>query len=325
MIGDKCFVVQIDKDSGADKSGLQVGDQVLGLEGYEVRREDVWKLKYLYYSLRPQGGLNVLAVKPDGKTVRYAVPAKITEGKKITDLTGADVNSYVRELENSYRRRTRQYYFDKVDGLFIWKMPSCSVDPNFVDDMIDRAKKSRAMVIDLRGNGGGRVDMVMRLIANVFDHDVKVADEKRRKETKEQVAKTRGKNVYGGKIAVLIDSESASASEVFARVLQLENRGQVFGDRSAGAVMESMFIGQQWGMDRVVPFGTSVTVADLIMKDGKSLEKIGVTPDVRIIPTGLDLATRRDVVLAKALDSLGFRIPAESAGKIFPVDDGEDN
>lgn len=325
MVGDKCFVVHVDKQSDAEKLGLQVGDQLHSLEGYELSRDSLWKLQYVFYRLRPQPGLNVIAIKPDGKAMKYQILARIKQGKRVTDLTGTDLNSYIREAEDAYRKHTRQYYLDRLEGVFIWKMPSFSVDPANVDEMIGRAKKAPAMIIDLRDNSGGRVDMVMRLIGNVFEQDIKVADEKRRKGTKELIAKSRGKNAYSGKIIVLIDNASASASEVFARVIQLEKRGRVIGDQSAGAVMESRFFPQELGMDRVIFFGASVTVADLIMKDGKSLEKLGVVPDVILLPTGKDLAARRDIVLSSALESLGLKISPEAAGAIFPQYGDEDD
>jgi C-terminal processing protease CtpA/Prc len=325
MFGDKCFVVHIDPKSDAEKVGLHVGDQLLAIGGYEITRATLWKLQYLFYQLRPQPGLEVVAVKPDNTSVKYAIAAKITGGKKVTDLTGSDLNSYIRESEDADKKSTRQYYLNKLEGVFIWKMPSFSIDPNGVDEMMGKAKKAPAMIIDMRGNSGGRVDMVVRLIGNIFDHDVKVADEKRRKETKEVIAKSRGGDAYKGKIIALIDSDSASASEVFARVLQIEKRGQVFGDRSAGAVMESRFFGREHGIDRIVFFGTSVTIADLIMTDGKSLEKVGVTPDLQLIPAGSDLAARRDVVLSKALVTLGLNVSPEAAGAMFPQYEEDDD
>jgi C-terminal processing protease CtpA/Prc len=318
MIGQKCLVVGVDKKSEAEKVGLQVGDELLSIEGYGPTRENIWKLEYLLSILRPQPGLNVVVLKPNGTEIKYPIAAQIKKGKRILDLTGQDLNNVLRESDDEYRKSVKQYFYDKFDGVFIWKMPSFSLEPMKVDDIIDRAKKSPAIVFDLRGNGGGRVDMLMRLVANVFDKEVKVGDEKKRKETKELISKTRGNDAYQGKVIVLIDSGSASASEVFSRVVQLEKRGQVFGDRSAGAVMESRMVGRQLGMDTVIYFGTSVTVADLIMKDGKSLEKVGVVPDVVVIPTPLDVAERNDIVLSQALESIGVKVTPKVAGSIFP-------
>lgn len=275
-------------------------------------------MRYFYQRLRPRAGLILEVTKPDGKEARYAIEAKVTTGKRVMDLTGQDINQVIRESEDAARKMTRQYFYDKLPGVFVWKMPGFSLEPSKVDEIIGRAKKSPAMIIDLRGNSGGRVDMVLRLIGNVFAEDIKVGVEKKRKETKDVVAKSRGTDSFGGKIIVLTDSGSASASEVFARVIQLEKRGQVFGDRTAGAVMESRYFERQLGVDTVVFFGTSITIADLIMKDGKSLEKIGVTPDVPLIPLGKDIAARKDVVMAKALESLGLNMSPEAAGAMFP-------
>src|SRR6266478_3684356 len=94
---------------------------------------------------------------------------------------------------------------------------------------------------------------------------------------------------YASKLIVLIDSRSASASEIFARVIQLEKRGVVIGDHSAGAVMEALQYPHELGLDTIIPYGVSVTEADVIMADGKSLEKAGVTPDELILPSAADM------------------------------------
>ena len=323
MAGDKCFVIKVKKGTDAEKKGVQIGDELYAINNVGPNRENLWKLRYFFFYLRPQPALKLDVIKPDGKAAEYTVNAKITGGKQIKDLTGADLNEFIRESEDAERTATKQYFYDKLEGVFIWKMPSFSIDPSKVDDIMGRARKFPAMIFDLRGNGGGRVDMVTRLIGNVFDHNVKIADEKRRKETKEITAKARGKDSYTGKIIVLIDSQSASASEVFSRVIQLEKRGVVYGDRSAGAVMESRRYPYELGMDVVIFFGASITVADLIMTDGKSLEKTGVVPDVLLLPSAKDLAEKRDVVLSKALESLGITITPEAAGALFPVEDDD--
>ena len=325
MVGDKCFVNRVTADSSAQKMGLAPGDELLSIEGYRPDRTNLWKMQYAYYTLRPRTGLKLEVRKPDGSRADLDIPAKITKGKQVLDLTGesdsgSDMGEYERSAEESYKRETRQLVFDKIPDAFVWKMSHWALDPPSVDSIFARARKYPAIVLDLRGNPGGRVDMLLRALGNLFGDDTKIGDEKKRKETKPMVAKGHGKDAYQGKIVVLIDSRSASASEIFSRVLQLEKRGTVFGDRSAGAVMESMLYDHQVGMDTVIAFATSITIADLIMKDGKSIEKVGVTPDNFIVPTGEDLAASRDPVLSAALASVGVKMSPEEAGKIFPPD-----
>src|ERR1700730_17352498 len=76
-----------------------------------------------------------------------------------------------------------------------------------------------------------------------------------RREMKPQVAKTRGDKTFKGQVVVLVDSRSASAAEIFARLLQLEKRGVVLGDHSAGAVMQSRNYPHEAGIDVVAFWG----------------------------------------------------------------------
>lgn len=134
------------------------------------------------------------------------------------------------------------------------------------------------------------------------------------------VAKKVGGKPFDGKVIALIDNDSGSAAEILARVLQLEKRGTIIGDRSGGKVMQSMRYGREMGGNKIVPYGASITNADVIMSDGKSLEHTGVMPDKLLLPTGADLAARRDVVLARALALAGMRVDAAAAGTMFPVE-----
>lgn len=323
MIGDKPLVIKVAQDSDASKKGLKVGDEIYALNNYAPSRTNLWIMRYLFFRLRPQPVLALDVINPDGQRAQLEIIPKIDSRKRVTDLTGSDLDNFIREAENEYVEATTQWTLNFPDQVFIWKMPSFSIDPHKVDEIMDKARGFPAIIFDLRGNGGGRVDMIQRLVGNVFDREIKIGDEKKRKEAKELIAKSRGKDAFSGKVVVLIDSASASASEVFSRVVQIENRGTVIGDRSAGAVMESRVFGRRSGMDIVVFYGASITIADLIMKDGKSLEKTGVTPDIQIVPTASDLAGRRDVVMAKALETVGVRVTPETAGSLFPNDDGK--
>jgi len=76
----------------------------------------------------------------------------------------------------------------------------------------------------------------------------------------------------------------------------------------------------QLGSDTVVLYGASITAADLIMSDGKNLERVGVTPDELVLPTAADVAANRDPVLARAAEILGFKLEPEKAGALFPIE-----
>jgi len=179
------------------------------------------------------------------------------------------------------------------------------------------AEGSNALILDLRGNGGGYVKTMEEMVGYLFDKDIRIAEVKGKKKTETSMSKTKGPAGFKGKIVVLIDSESGSAAEIFARVVQLEGRGTVIGDTSAGAVMQSIPSRQEMGTDSIVPFSISITNADVIMKDGKSLEHVGVTPDEIVLPTADDLAADRDPALARAFEILGVKATPEEAGKLF--------
>ncbi|HEY8224272.1 MAG TPA: S41 family peptidase [Pyrinomonadaceae bacterium] len=323
MVGDKCYVVAVKPGSDADAKGLKEGDEIYTIDGYGPVRQNLWKIIYTYQALRPKPGMRLVVIKPNGQQQQLDVMAKVTQSKRVMDLTGGgsgkDIFDLIRQAENEDRLHRHRYY-EMGEELLIWKMPAFDLDEAKVDEMLSKAKKRKAMILDLRGNGGGFETTLLRMVSNLFDHDIKIGDIKRRKEMKPLTAKTRGSEAFPGKLIVLIDSKSGSAAELFARVIQLEKRGVVIGDVSAGAVMRSKVYDHELGLDTVIFYGASITDADIVMGDGKSLEKVGVIPDEVKLPTGADLAAKLDPVLAYAASLAGVTISPEKAGAMFPVE-----
>lgn len=310
-IGDKVFVTQVKPGSDAEAKGLKIGDQIVSIGGFRPSKKELWKVRYYYNVISKRSGMTLSVVSPDQTT-----PRELTIGAETKRLPQKlNFASYTRMFDDFYEEENDKHRFATAGGITIWKMPSFSVDPGSVAGMVGRAKGGN-LILDLRRNGGGYVVAMEELVGNMFDKDIKIAELKGRKKMDPSTAKTRGANIFKGKLIVLIDSESGSASEIFARVVQMEGRGKILGDVSAGAVMQSIQFGQEMGTDSVVPFAISITNADVIMSDGKSLEHVGVTPDELIVPTGADLAAGRDPVLARAVELLGGKVSAEDAGKL---------
>jgi carboxyl-terminal processing protease len=318
IFGENCFVTRVRPGSDA-AAKLHPGDQVLKRENFPVDRSDISMMLYLFQTLSPLEESVLQIQDPFGQQRQVNVTANVREGKKIADLTnGTDIWDMVRE-EESEDHLMRDRMAENAD-IAVWKMPGFFEDEQTIDRFFAVARKHQALILDLRGNPGGSTEVLANMLGHVFDHDVKIADRISRKETKPMIAKTRNGQVFSGKLIVLIDSESASAAELFARVIQLENRGTVVGDRSSGMVMEAQIWPYQQGQGTVKFYDFEITDADLIMKDGKSLEKNGVVPDETALPTAADLAAGRDPVLSRAAELAGVKLDPAAAAKMFPFE-----
>jgi C-terminal processing protease CtpA/Prc len=315
MIGDRAFITRVRPGSSAE-SQVHSGDEVIAYNRYKVDRASLWKMNYYYSRLAPQAISELVLKDPAGQQREVKIDAQVQQQKRVLDLTqGSDIWQMIREEENA-DHQVRQRYVENGD-LMIWKMPEFFLTDGEVADLFSSARKHKALVLDLRGNPGGAIVTLEQMLGSVFDHDVKIADRIGRKELKPQMAKTHGKHTFDGKLIVLIDSDSASCAELFARVIQLESRGTVIGDRSSGSVMEARHYSESQGADTKIFYAFSVTDADLIMKDGKSLEHAGVVPDEVVLPTAKDLAEGKDPALARAAELAGVHLDAAQAGKIF--------
>jgi len=321
MIGDRCFITQVRPKSDADAKGVKPGDQLLSINGIAPARDIAWKLQYMFGVLRPQPSLKLGLRSPDGQQHLVEAAAFVRETKHLTNISdpdGADIWKFIHEIE-SYEHITRTRYAEFGEPLIVMRLSEFAFSPGEVGEMMDKVRKHKALILDLRGNPGGSVETLEYVVGNIFGKDVKIADLVGKKEHKPQIAKT-SRDPYAGKLIVLVDSRSASAAEIFARLTQLEKRGVVLGDQTSGSVMQSTQLSERMGADISVFYGISVSNADVIMSDGKSLEHVGVTPDELILPTAADLAAGRDPVLAHAAELAGVVLSSADAGKLFPYE-----
>jgi len=316
-IGTHCYVTQVRPGSDAAAKGMKPGDEILAVNSYAPTKQNLTRMEYLLNVLRPQPALHLQLRAHDAKARVIDVTTRIIEGNQARDPRD-DLEYKIRWIDTS-RLQRKARFADIGDKLLILQFGEFFYTPGEIESMIGKARKHSALIIDLRGNGGGATQVLSLLLGRMFDHEVKIGDRVGRDARSAMIAKGPSPK-FEGKLIELVDARSASAAELFARVVQIEKRGIVLGDVSSGRVMEAKRYSYRSGIDKVFFYGASITDADLIMTDGKSLEHVGVTPDEVILPTATDLATGNDPVLARAAEMLGVTLSPEAAGQLFPYE-----
>jgi C-terminal processing protease CtpA/Prc len=323
MVGDKCLVVAVKPGSDADKQGIKPGDEVLKLDGFRPTRDILWKMMYSYYQINPRSQTQFLLKTPDGQSRQVSVKADIKTEKRVIDLTNeSDYWSEYRKAENEAQlQRHRWVELGEAKDLLIWKLPEFDLENEQISTVMKKARDKKALILDLRDNPGGTVDCLLELAGYFFDSET-IAFNLTKRDGKEAVKiKPHGDRIFKGKTVILINSKSASAAELLAKMLQLTQKAIVIGDRSSGGVMQSRVYIHELGTEsKVIPYGASITNADIIMNDGKSIERVGVIPDELLLPTPQNLADNHDPVLARAAQLVGFQISDATAGKYFPIE-----
>ncbi len=315
FVGDTCRVYRVTQGSDAEGQGLRPGDAVLSVEGIGVTRDNLWQLEYLLEALRSSPNLRLTAMHPGGSPQPLIVTGRIVERRQQIDPSvSVDLWQILRE-ERQQMDENQLRWLDYRERAIVFQFPRFWDAPDWVDRIEKEAKGHGTMIIDLRGNGGGSVDQLTRFLGLFHETDFVAARIRSRKKDEELRVKGKGDHRYAGKVIVLVDAASASASEVFARAMQLTGRGVVLGDRTAGAVRVSRLYLHISGTQTGAFFGTSVTIGDLFMSDGGQLEHVGVVPDEVILPSGEEMRGRQDPVLARALALAGVPASPAQAGQ----------
>jgi carboxyl-terminal processing protease len=176
---------------------------------------------------------------------------------------------------------------------------------------LEALRETPGLVIDLRGNPGGAVQSVDRLLSEFFDKTTELAHTTTR--TGKPISMLFGAveiiklkstvegnpKAYKGAVAILVNSQSASASELFAGAMQATGRGVVIGQPTCGCLLGFL------GYARV-PGGGEMAYSEVgfVLSNGKRIEGEGVMPDHEV-PTSLsDLVASRDRALETAQEIL---------------------
>jgi carboxyl-terminal processing protease len=309
LVAGEILVTAVDEGRGGEVAGVKAGWRLTAIGTQQVsdllrklpqtanerlRGLQAWRL--MQSPLRGSEGSSVDLTFEDGarQTVQRRVVRQKELGHPVT--VGSLPTMYVRVTEAE--RRTPAGKTAGVIGFNVWM---ASVDGPF-QKAVDRYRSSDGIVLDLRGNPGGLAAMIMGISGHFVDERRPLGIMKTRTNELRFVVNPREVDgsgrpvaVFGGPVAILVDSMSGSASECFAGGMQSIGRVRVFGETSMGQALPALLDKLPNGDVLIHAYG------DFVTADGTRLEGRGVIPDEILPVSREDLLAGRDRPLEAAL------------------------
>ena len=282
-------VTMVFPKSPADVAGVKVGETIVEVDGKLPENSQV---------LTGEENTEIaVKVKDKDGTVRdLKLPRKTYSTLRDNTLTWIDNESAVIKIYSF----SRGYDRDKIDAL------------------MTEAAKAKYLMLDLRSNGGGATNNLQHLLSLFLPPDTVIGtfvdrasqeaytkEHEGKSETDPVVLAKEAKRRYRtraakvepfkGKVAVLINRGSASASEICAAALKEHAGATIVGAPSAGAVLASIFRKLPQGYEVQIP------ISDYVTNSWVRLEKNPVQPDVTVTERAED---GKDPAVNKALEKL---------------------
>ncbi len=298
--GDEIRVYELDEKGPAAAAGLQRGDRIWTVNNFNADRGS-FQLMMLYFRvLRPAVALDIVYSRGNEAVRSTHVKAAVQEQAVQTDLTRVEtIYQLIREAEEEEEEKF--LYGTYADGQVGYLyLPYFTAEKTTWNGLADKVKKQRAFIVDLRGNPGGAVDGLTYFVGFFGPETGTMAAMVGREKNTPMDVKPR-KPQLSGPLFILVDSESASAAEIFAYHFQSTNRAVVIGDRTSARVTAARFYDHKIGTDVVVPYGVQVAVARVVFAGNQELENKGVVPNRLCLPTPEDLQKENDACLALAV------------------------
>jgi C-terminal peptidase prc len=243
----------------AVKAGLRAGDEIMKVDGVSIKDEI---LSEVVRRIRgPKGSQVKLTVRREGVPdpleigiTRDHIDIKNVQGRLVEQHPGL---GYIKltgfvpttddEMERTYRKLAQQ-----------------------------AGGKLRGLVLDLRGNSGGLLKEGIK-IADRFVAQGTIVTVKSRRQ-RDEVHGAKPEDTWDMPLVVLVDDGAASASEIVASAIQENDRGLVVGDRTFGKASVQTLFSPLLRDDYYI----KLTVARYYSPKGRTLQVIGVVPDVEI-------------------------------------------
>jgi carboxyl-terminal processing protease len=239
----------------ADRAGLKAGDIILRIDG--------------------KSSLSM--------TIDDAVG--VMRGKKGTPITLTIIRKNEPEpLEIKIIRdiiKIQSVYAKQIEDNILY-LRVTSFDKKVTKDVIKELKKhmgrDKGIILDLRNNPGGLLDQAVGLV-DIFVDNGDIVSQKGRDESEDKVYSASSSNtVTDAPLVVLINEGSASASEIVSGALQDHKRAVLVGQKTFG----------KGSVQVILPItdteAIKLTIARYYLPSGRTIQAVGVTPDINVIP-----------------------------------------
>lgn len=243
-------IVNVYKDSPADKAGLKAGDILYQVDDHEVAGED---LETVVSWVKGETGTEVtLKVRRGGEELTVTAVRDTIEVQTVEYEMKEDNIGYLSVSE--FDKVTYDQFSEALDSL--------------------EEQGMEGLVIDLRNNPGGNLDTVTDMLRLLLPKGTIVSIKDKDGNTEELTCD--GEHEFTKPLAVLVNQYSASASEIFSGAVQDYGTGQIVGVTTygKGVVQQLTDLGD----------GTylKLTIAEYYTPSGRSINGIGVEPDVEV-------------------------------------------
>lgn len=243
-------MVNVYEDSPAEKAGFKNNDILYKVNGKDISTEDISKV---VNKIKGEEGTEVtITVLRDGKEYEATATREKLEAHTIEYEMKEDHIGYVRITE-----------FDMVTY------------NQFVEAITDLKKQGmKGIIIDLRGNPGGNLSTVCRMLDYILPEGLIVYTED--KDGKREVMTSDEEHKLEMPMTVLVDGRSASASEIFAGAIQDYQLGTLVGTTTYGkGVVQQLF-------DLKDGTCLKLTIAEYFTPKGRNIHEKGIKPDVEV-------------------------------------------
>jgi carboxyl-terminal processing protease len=264
--------------SPAEKVGLLPGDQVIAVDGVDVTSLDPESVRQKV--LGPEGSTVKLTIQRPDQTEPFDV--QITRAQIIIpSVTSKMLDGSIAYIQlSTFGDTTAKDLHDQLGTL---------LDQN-----------PKGLILDLRDNGGGYLETSISVASEFISSGVIVTER-----SGDGTLDTH--NAISGGLAtkkslpmiVLVNEYSASASEIVAGALQDTGRAQLLGVKTYGKGSV-----QNWEPLSNDQGAVRITIAKWLTPNGRTIDKLGLTPDITVAMTAEDVKAKLDPQLDAAVKQL---------------------